>query len=894
MGRFASLLCVLLLLPPAGVAYAQVVVQEFPESGPIALDGNVLLIAGADGPVVYEYVATTWVKTADLAPLLDPNWKVERGDFTGAVAAGSGWFTVLFRGVVYVFEKKNGAWRRSGKLTLDASEYTSNRSGFGPSDVAIDGTTIAFTTYFQINGQTGYALLYVFAYNGTAWVKTARLESSSLDLGGAMALRGNTLVTATNQRANVYSLVGSAWTKKQTLNLSWYRVRFPDITLSGTELIVDSANFFELGNDGMWQKSATPVPSSLARGENDIATFGDRVFLGLYGSLETYVRENAGWKLEHSDVIPSCCNQIEANERYIISTWPFDSATTLVIDRTISAHAPQPRFPTADAQGINPIQVPFVWQGVDQANSYELQILRPFTSDDSPLFAVTVSDTSAKVTLPEYDVTVRWRVRANFDFGPGVWSEDLQFSTMPRLAGVGNWEDRFSEFGPDSTVLALARSPLQGLFVGGVFAESNIMPASYLALWTGIAWLPLGEGVNGPVTHLALDSNQEDLYVAGSFTTAGGLSSAGLARWNFYHQTWDPFVFPISGTIRDMVFDSQDEVSHSLYVAVETEDGKGRVYKWTPSQDRQTGQRSTIGEELPQPIRTMDVEAGRIVIGFGQPDGQYGSSSDCAIFGCMAESRGASWVPIDASAPIDSVASVDHIVFAFDQVHVAGRIAWTIDGSPVSYLAQYDGQSWSKHGEGLQAPVTALDNLCQSNCTFGYRNSQSNDLLVVGAEVPGGVRMWNRGDWFTPEQGVDGTAYAFAAVDSEGSRGAYVGGSFYLAGGLPSNNLARWRMALPVSTEPVETLPAHSTSVVVYPNPTAGQATVVIENALPHLGQLAVFDMLGRLRQINRDLPLAAGKNQFSVDLAGLPSGLYLIRLETETGRISAKIIKAE
>ena len=50
-----------------------------------------------------------------------------------------------------------------------------------------------------------------------------------------------------------------------------------------------------------------------------------------------------------------------------------------------------------------------------------------------------------------------------------------------------------------------------------------------IAAWDGTTWGPLGSGLNAPAASLATD--ETDLFVAGDFTTAGGISSQRVARW---------------------------------------------------------------------------------------------------------------------------------------------------------------------------------------------------------------------------------------------------------------------------------------------------------------------------------------------------------------------------
>ncbi len=84
-------------------------------------------------------------------------------------------------------------------------------------------------------------------------------------------------------------------------------------------------------------------------------------------------------------------------------------------------------------------------------------------------------------------------------------------------------------------------------------------------------------------------------------------------------------------------------------------------------------------------------------------------------------------------------------------------------------------------------------------------------------------------------------------------------------------------------------LPAEA-SLAVFPNPTVGAATLAV--ALPeraHL-RLAVFDVLGREVARVVDGPLPEGEHAFSLDTAKLPSGVYLLRGETDGDTVSQRL----
>jgi len=86
------------------------------------------------------------------------------------------------------------------------------------------------------------------------------------------------------------------------------------------------------------------------------------------------------------------------------------------------------------------------------------------------------------------------------------------------------------------------------LYVGGSFTDISGVAANFVAKWDGVAWTPLGLGVDNTVRAFAVfdDGGGEQLYVGGFFANAGGASAPRIARWD--GSTWSSF-----GTIPNSV-----------------------------------------------------------------------------------------------------------------------------------------------------------------------------------------------------------------------------------------------------------------------------------------------------------------------------------------------------
>jgi len=86
----------------------------------------------------------------------------------------------------------------------------------------------------------------------------------------------------------------------------------------------------------------------------------------------------------------------------------------------------------------------------------------------------------------------------------------------------------------------------------------------------------------------------------------------------------------------------------------------------------------------------------------------------------------------------------------------------------------------------------------------------------------------------------------------------------------------------------VERVPGSAT-MQIYPNPTSGSLTIILDETADQGGVLKVFSVNG---QLTHQQPIAAGEKQITLD-KGMPvAGLYLIRIDTPNGSVSRKIVR--
>lgn len=97
--------------------------------------------------------------------------------------------------------------------------------------------------------------------------------------------------------------------------------------------------------------------------------------------------------------------------------------------------------------------------------------------------------------------------------------------------------------------------------------------------------------------------------------------------------------------------------------------------------------------------------------------------------------------------------------------------------------------------------------------------------------------------------------------------------------------------AIRVSTEPRPEVPATTVTLSAYPNPFAGTTTVAYELDRPETVQVTVYDLLGRAVTRLVDTTQPAGSHVVRWNAAWQPPGLYLVVVETPTGRATQRVV---
>ena len=319
--------------------------------------------------------------------------------------------------------------------------------------------------------------------------------------------------------------------------------------------------------------------------------------------------------------------------------------------------------------------------------------------------------------------------------------------------------------GMNDNVQALAVSG-PNLYAAGKFGTAGGVSASKIAKWNGSSWSALGSGLSGGNTYrLAVFSS--NVYVAGNYTVAGGVVTNGIACWDGIR--WKSLGSGISGTpVSALTVDSSGNVYVGGMIGTAGGIAVGRVAKWNPH----TQTWSAMGGGLNQHVRCLAAYGSTVYAG-----GDFGGEIGGGAMKRVAKWNGSSWTNMGDGLG----SSINDRVYAL-AVNGNGSVVYaggnfTLSGTnPVSRVAKWDGSKWTSMGTGLQGDVTAL----AVNGSIVYAGGSFTN---VGPRLA----QWNGSSWIAMGSGMDGYVNALAVSGSV----VYAGGEFVAGMGKTLNYVAK-------------------------------------------------------------------------------------------------------
>ena len=398
-----------------------------------------------------------------------------------------------------------------------------------------------------------------------------------------------------------------------------------------------------------------------------------------------------------------------------------------------------------------------------------------------------------------------------------------------------HWDSHFYQpelgvsLGSQGFVYAIAKSNNK-LFIGGDFSYAgNIVTnnVAFFDLTTG-KWYALDTtspdmGVSGRIMSIAI--NGSDVYLGGTFKSAGGNSANNLIDWNMSTGKWSPLgVDSTNGTdgiIFKMIF-----VGNDLYVGGNFKKAGGitvnNIARWDGSAWH------SLGDGVDNIVKTLATNGGVLYAG-GNFKNAGGTASNF-----VAKWDGSTWQPLGNGDELNS--TVNSLIAVSNRLYIGGYFTSTA-GNPGSYITEWTGSKYkalaggvdkyvydmSLHGSKLyaggyftRAGLVTVSHFAVWDTSTGVWSSPGNLMndfvwsvlsdsnniyctgfrFVFGNESSVGIVKWNGNKWSTLDNTMSNsiTGYYVLSLAAKGDS-VYIGGYFNHAGDVNANNIVLYNKA---------------------------------------------------------------------------------------------------
>jgi hypothetical protein len=434
----------------------------------------------------------------------------------------------------------------------------------------------------------------------------------------------------------------------------------------------------------------------------------------------------------------------------------------------------------------------------------------------------------------------------------------------------GAWSFVFNGNGIDGEINALAIDTVSGnSYAGGSFSSIGDQPMNNIARWNGGAWTALGDGTRFTVNAIALGRD-------------GTLFAGGWPKQD---------TFPLLARWDGVAWHTMDKgrrragVASIKYVSSLAVDAAGNLYAG--------GVFDTLGGTAARNIAKWDGVswscpgtgiAGDVkALAFDKNGNLYAGGNFDKAGGVIAHNiakwDGLSWSSLgegiqkdpDSYDPVKTLALDETgILFAGGDFSIAG-------GVEALNIAKWDGASWSGLGSGLQITDSEFRNYTRINAlTFdGEGNLYAAGCFDVAGSVQAhNIAKWDGAVWNALGSGLSSLPdhrdfdYCLAnAVTCDKKGILHVGGGFSYAGGKVSANFARCNLKGPVETKSARGRTDRHGPISYE----AGNGMLRVRLAAPAVVHIRVYSLSGR--QVRRASEfMAAGDHAVwmkALDLAG-------------------------
>jgi|GEM_PF-566605 len=300
-------------------------------------------------------------------------------------------------------------------------------------------------------------------------------------------------------------------------------------------------------------------------------------------------------------------------------------------------------------------------------------------------------------------------------------------------------------------------------YTTGYFTTAGGTTVNQVAKWNGTTWTSLGTGLSGTgqMMGVCIEYNNSNLYVGGYFHNAGGVTSNHIAKWN--GTSWSALgSSTVDACVRSIGFDG----SGNLYAGGDFMNAAGKpcngIAKWDGSAWLSMG--NGMGNSYGEGVYTM-IEDGSGNIYAGGPFTIYDATSPISY---IAKWNGSSWSKLGSGISSGAVCAL--AIDGTGNLYAGGN-----DQNYLGYVKKWNGTNWSDLG-------SAFDN------ALNTMTVDSSGNIYSGGYFTNYIAKWNGTNWVSVGSGMDNTVSILTAKGDT----IFAGGDFTTAGGVSAKKIAKW------------------------------------------------------------------------------------------------------
>jgi len=435
-------------------------------------------------------------------------------------------------------------------------------------------------------------------------------------------------------------------------------------------------------------------------------------------------------------------------------------------------------------------------------------------------------------------------------------------NTIPNASqvnGIGQWS-ALNEGVPNGIVNAVITDTNGNVYHAGSFNTAGNISTNNIAVWNETSgWKSLGNGSNGTINALVIDTSG-NLYAGGSFTEMDGKIINNIAIWN--GTEWSGLASGIKGTISALTIDNNGNLyAGGIFESINNETARNIAF-WNGSTWNTLTDSSSGIAGLNNEVRSLAYDTNDNILYVGGNFDEAGNRSANRI----ATWNGTNWGTLSSGTS----GFVEAIVITDTDVYIGGNFA-SAGNTTVNRIAR-----WNKSNATWNALNNGVNNLVSSLIHDGtnlYAAGNFNFANTINPIIVNNIATWNPSeDWralgTNTNVGVDIKINSLA-IDQNTSTKIYAAGNFKTSGIITNKNTAVWtNTTLNIEEDTVKE------KRLLYPNPTSGIIQLPLEE------QWKIFSLTGK--------KILTGKAT-KVNLSKFSSGVYFLKYSSGT---SIKIIK--